>query len=355
MTRTGRWVVIAVLVVAAAAVAVPRLISKRSGGGPAAASPARGTRVAVFVHTVRAEPLSERLSTTGTLRANEQIEITSEISGLVKGVRFQEGARVSQGDVLVELDASELDAQRARARHRVEQATREEERQSRLLADGLVSQQEYDRASTELDVLLADLRLMDAQFEKTLVRAPFEGVIGLRYVSPGAYVTPQTRIASLQDLDPMKVDFAVPERYVNRLHVGRSVTLAVAGVDRRFDARVYAIEPAIDPETRSVIVRAQLPNEGRHLRPGAFADVAVVIAEVPNALTVPSVAVIPELGGKKVMVVEGGKAVARAVETGIRTDTAVEVTSGLKAGEQVITGGLDRVTDGALVEVKDSP
>jgi membrane fusion protein (multidrug efflux system) len=348
-------VVIAVLVVAVAAIAVPRLFSPRRGGAPAAAGPSGGSRVAVFVHTVRAEPLSERLSTTGTLRANEQIEITSEISGQVKGVRFQEGARVGQGDVLVELDASELDAQRARARHRVEQATREEERQSRLLADGLVSQQEYDRAGTELDVLRADLRLMEAQLEKTLVRAPFEGVIGLRYVSPGAYVTPQTRIASLQDLDPMKVDFSVPERYANRLQVGRSVTLAVAGLEKRFDARVYAIEPAVDPETRSVIVRAQLPNEGRHLRPGAFADVSVVIAEVPNALTVPSVAVIPELGGKKVMVVEGGKAVARAVETGIRTDTAVEVTSGLKAGEQVITGGLDRVTDGAPVEVKESP
>ena len=256
--------------------------------------------------------------------------------------------------MLVELDDSELKAQRERAVHRVELARRREVRQRQLRDDGLISDSEYDSARTELDVLQSELALVEAQLEKTAIRAPFGGVVGLRYVSPGAHVTPQTRIASLQDLDPMKVDFTVPERYADRIRVGQRVELSVAGSERTYAAEIYAVEPAVDATTRSLVVRARLANPDGRLRPGAFADVSVVVAEVPRALSVPSVAVIPELGGKKVFVVEDGVAVARPVETGIRTDVAVEVTSGVAAGDRVIVSGLERVKAGDPVEAREA-
>jgi membrane fusion protein (multidrug efflux system) len=306
----------------------------------------------VTVHTVTPQPLAERLNTTGTLRANEQVELTTEIAGKVESIRFQEGSSVESGEVLLELDDTELSAQHERAIHRVELATRREVRQRQLLDDGLVSPQEYDSVRTELDVLRAELALVEAQLAKTTLRAPFGGIVGLRFVSPGSYVTQQTSIASLQDLDPIKVDFTVPERYAARISIGDRVDLAVAGVDGAFPAEVYAIEPVVDPATRSLVVRARRANPSGRLRPGAFADVAVVISETANALAVPSVAVIPELGGKKVFVVEGGVAQARPIQTGIRTETMVEVTEGLEAGEQVIVSGVERVRAGDAVDVR---
>jgi membrane fusion protein, multidrug efflux system len=352
MTKTGRIVAILIFALLAAAVAVPRFLASRSPGAAAenAPQPAAERVAGVAVHVVESGPLEERLSTTGTLRANEQIEVTAEISGKVAALHFREGSEVEAGQVLVTIDASELTAQRDRASHRVDLSRRREARQRQLLEDGLISSQDYDFARTDLEVLEAELTLVEAQLAKTSVKAPFEGVVGLRFVSPGAYVTPQTRIASLQDLDPMKVDFSVPERYVGRVAVGQKVDLSVAGVDDRFDAEIYAIEPAVDQATRSLVVRARMPNPRGRLRPGAFADVSVIVAQTPAALTVPSVAIIPELGGKKVFVVEDGVAVSRVVETGIRTETSVEVTSGLEVGDRVIVRGLQGLTAGTRVD-----
>jgi membrane fusion protein (multidrug efflux system) len=350
MSITARVTAIVVLLLALAAVLGPRLYPRdESRPAPQAAS-AAPPRTVVTVHTVRSERLSERLSTTGTLRANEQIELTTEMAGKVASIHFREGGRVEEGDILLELDASELTAQRERASLRVELASRREERQRELLGDGLLSAQEYDFVRTELDVLLSELALVEAQLRKTTLRAPFGGVVGLRFVSPGAYVTPQTVVASLQDLDPIKVDFTIPERHAARVRLGDQIDLSVAGVTERFLAEVYAIEPGVDPATRSLVIRARRPNPNSLLRPGAFADVSVVVTDVPEALTVPSVAVVPELGGKKVFVVEEGVARSRPVETGIRTDTLVEVTSGLVAGEQVIVGGVERVRSGDAVD-----
>jgi membrane fusion protein, multidrug efflux system len=356
MRLPARLTLVAIGVALVVAVVAPHFLSRASRGrdAPAAAGATTKPRVAVLVHTVRPGPLVERLATTGTLRANEQIEVTSEIAGQVREVRFREGSEVDAGAVLVTLDDSELRARRDGALHRVELAEGREARQRKLLADQLVSQQEYDLVRTELDVLRAELALAEAQLAKTVVRAPFEGMVGLRNVSPGAYITSQTRIASLQDLDPMKVDFTVPERYAARLAIGRPVELSVAGVDSKFKASIIAVEPVVNPDTRSIVVRAQLANPGRRLRPGAFADVSIVVTNVPEALSVPSVGIIPELGGHRVMVVENGVADSRAVEIGIRTDTAVEVTSGLKAGDQVIVGGLERVGPGDPVEAREA-
>jgi membrane fusion protein (multidrug efflux system) len=171
-------------------------------------------------------------------------------------------------------------------------------------------------------------------------------------VSPGAYVTSQTRVATLQDIDPVKVEFSVPEAYAREVAVGDSVRFRIKGDAEDYVGRIYALEPAIDPDTRSLTVRATAPNPRQRLLPGAFAGVEVAIREVPEALSVPAIAVVPELGGKKVFVLEDGRARPRIVETGIRTESRVEITRGLSPGERVIVTNIPRLRTGIEVEVE---
>ncbi len=308
-------------------------------------------RLLVTVHVVGPERLVERLSTTGTLRANEQIEVVSEISGKVVEITFDEGSRVEAGKVLVVIDDTELVAQRRRVIHQLELAQRREARQQELYADGVISEEDYEEALSRRNVLDAELALIDAQLEKTRIRAPFAGTVGLRFVSLGSFLSPQTKIATLQDLDPVKLDFAVPEKYAGQVEVGDQVRFRVSGFDQDFQGEIYAIEPSVDRETRSLSLRAQSPNPGDRLLPGAFADVELAIREVENGLSVPALAVVPELGGKKVYVYENGTAVARQVETGLRSSEWVEITSGIEPGERVITSGIQLLQPGREVEI----
>jgi len=349
--RRGLWVVVAAAVLAA--LAVPKLVtSDRDGSDAATAARDEAPPPRVEVHVVVPERLAETLVTTGAIYADERVEVVSEIAGKIERILFEEGARVPAGALLVAMDDRELTAERERAAARLELAERRAERQKQLYADGLISDQDYDTAATEADALAAELRLIDARLAKTEIRAPFAGVVGLRRISEGAYVSPQTRVTTLIDTDPVKLEFAVPERYAADFGPGKTVEFRVAGVEGSRRAIVYAVEPSVDPATRTVPVRATSPNPGGVLLPGAFADVTLAVREVAAALTVPSIAVIPELGGKKVWVVENGAAQPRPVETGIRTGDRVEVTRGLAAGDRVIVTGLQLVRPGLEVEVE---
>ncbi len=343
--------VLAVLAVVAV-VAAPKLLQLRREATPVSTA-TTATVLTVGAHRVAPVELTERLSTTGTVRANEEVEIVSEISGKVSSIYFEEGSRVNAGQLLLKIDDSELLAEKQRALYRVQLAELDEARQKRLLADGVIARESYDVALGELNVLQAELQLIEAQLLKTEIRAPFNGVIGLRWVSPGSYLSTQTRIASLNDLDPVKIDFTVPEKYSSLMKVGDRISFAVEGSDRLFSGTVYAVEPSIDATTRSLRVRARCPNHDGALVPGAFANVNLVLRSVEDALTVPSIAVIPELGGKKVFVYEDGMAQPRSVETGIRSDTEVQITSGLSAGDLVITTGLLQLQPGSEVEIEE--
>jgi membrane fusion protein (multidrug efflux system) len=333
-----------------AAIAAPKLKQLGQTDTPAAASASQNI-LQVRAHRVTPKRLTERLSTTGTLRANEQVEIVSEVSGKISAIHFTEGSRVAAGDLLLKIDDSELVAERMRALHRVELAERAEARQKQLLDDGVISREQYDVALGQLNVLRAELQLIEAQLEKTEIRSPFGGTIGLRWVSPGSYLSSQTRIASLHDLDPVKLDFTVPERYSTLLQVGDEISFTVEGYQGSFPGTLYAIEPSVDATTRSLRMRARCPNSDGALVPGMFANVDLVIRSVPDALTVPSIAIIPELGGKKIFVYEGGVAQPRPVETGIRTESEVQVTSGLAAGDLVITTAILQLQPGLAVEL----
>jgi membrane fusion protein (multidrug efflux system) len=348
--RWGFGVVMALAIVAA--LAAPKLIQLRRSNSPAAARPSART-LRVDVHRVVPSDVTERLSTTGTLRANEEVEIVSEVSGKISAIHFEEGSRVAAGDLLLKIDDSELLAERQRRLHRVELAKRAEARQQQLLEDGVISSENYDVALGELNVLRAELQLIEAQLLKTEIRAPFSGILGLRWVSPGSYLSSQTRIASLHDLDPVKLDFTVPEKYSALMRAGDEVSFAVEGFERSFGGTIYAIEPSVDAATRSLRMRARCPNTDGALVPGTFANVDLVVSSAPDALTVPSIAIIPELGGKKVFVYENGKAEPRTVETGIRSEDAVQITSGLDEGDLVITTGLLRLQPGLAVEIEE--
>ena len=345
--------ILAVLAIVAL-LAVPKLLELRKTSAPVPSAQSKKT-LRVRAHRVVPTQLTERLATTGTVRANEEVEIVSEISGKISDIQFEEGTRVAAGQLLLKIDDSELVADRQRALYRVELAKRAEARQKQLLDDGVISSETYDVALGELNVLRAELQLIEAQLLKTEIRAPFSGIIGLRWVSPGSYLSSQTRIASLTDLDPVKLDFTVPERYSALMKVGDEISFAVEGFDRAFPGTIYAVEPSVDETTRSLRVRARCPNNDGALIPGAFANVDLVLRSISSALTVPSIAVIPELGGKKVFVFEDGVAQPRTVESGIRSKSAVQITSGLAEGDIVIISGLLQIQPGLAVEIEEVP
>ena len=349
--KTLRWLL--VVAVLATGLLLPRWLASRSRTEAPSQSQQQQIRIPVQVETVARSLLEQRLITTGTVLANEQVDIVSEIDGKVEEILFSEGSRVQKGSILIRLDTATLKAERDRALYRYERAQGQEGRQRRLHDDGLLSQEEYDFSLGELNVLRAELELRTAELAKAEIRAPFAGVVGLRAVSPGTFVSSQTRVTSLQDIDPVKIEFSVPESYAGDLSVDDTVYFSIQTVDQPVAGTVYAIEPAIDPESRSLTLRAKAPNPDRQLLPGAFAQVAIAVRQVPDAMSVPSIAVIPELGGKKVFVLQDGTAEPRIVETGIRTDTRVEITRGLETGEQVIVSNIPRLVRGVAVEEVD--
>ncbi len=338
----------AIALLALGALLAPKLLPWRASGDAAPAAPPPPA-LKVTVHSLVPRSLTERLRTTGTLRADEQVEVTSEVSGKVREILFEEGSRVEAGAVLVKIDDSELQAERARTVHQLELAESREARQRELLASGVLAQEAYDSALAQLNVLRSQLALVEARLLKTEIRAPFAGTLGLRYVSLGTYLSPQTRIASLQSIDPIKIDFSVPEKYAGLLGAGSRILFRVAGSEEDLEGTVYAVEPGIDAETRSLLLRAMSPNPAGKLLPGAFADVEIVMRTIDDALAVPSLAIIPELGGKKVFVVEDGLAQPRQVTTGMRSVEWVEVTSGLRPGDQVIVSGIQSLRPGLEV------
>jgi membrane fusion protein (multidrug efflux system) len=335
-----------------AALAVPKILPLLSDD--AAVTTTTSTVLRVKVHEVTATDLAERLATIGTVRANEEVDLVSETSGKISAIHFDEGAAVVKGQLLLKIDDSEIVAERQRAVHRVELAERAEARQQQLLDDGVISSETYDVALGEVNVLKAELQLIEAQLLKTEIRAPFGGVIGLRWVSPGSYLSSQTRIASLQDLDPVKIDFSVPERYSGLMRIGNEITFTVEGIETEFVGTVYAIEPSVDATSRSLRMRARSPNADGALLPGTFANVDLAVRTASGTLAVPAIAVIPELGGKKVFVYQDGTAVPKTVTTGIRSDREVEITSGLEEGDLVITTGILQLQPGIEVELDET-
>src|SRR5690554_1073980 len=209
----------------------------------------------VDVFIVKEESIEDNIFITGSLRANEEVQLTSESSGLIQKIHFKEGQDVTKGKLLVKINDSELKAGLTRANFRLNLAEDREKRQQQLLEKGGISQEEYDATLNEVNVLRSEVVLINAQIDKTEIRAPFDGKVGLKYVSEGSYLSPATRVASLQSIDPIKIDFSVPERYASQITTGSKISFTVQGIDRTLTGIVYAKEPRIDTDTRTLQVR----------------------------------------------------------------------------------------------------
>ncbi len=307
----------------------------------------------VLVKVLRPEPLSNTFQATGSLMANEAVEVRSEVAGRVESIGFKEGSSVAKGQELLRINDDDLQAQLRKAGLAVQLAQDDEARKKQLLAVNGISQQDYDDARIALQSAEADRDNLQALIAKTVIRAPFSGKIGLRQVSVGGYVSPNTLITDLQQVQPIKVDFTVPERIGRDLAPGTKLSFTLEGDTTRHQGEVYAVDPGVDPVSRTIGVRASNPNANGTLRPGAFVRVNVSLAHVADALMIPTEALIPDIQGQKVLLIKGGKAVSARVQTGIRTNTDVQLVQGVQPGDTVITTGLLQLRDG--MEVKAAP
>lgn len=337
-----------------------------AGGPPAqggrAASPAAqgpgapgkgpgGPAIPVTARVLQPERLDNRVTSSGTVLANEDVEIRSEVQGKIVKIAFQEGARVKKGDLLVKIDDDELQARLLQAVSSRKLAEDNEFRMRKQLEIEAVAKKDYDAALNELNRAKAESQLLKAQLGKTELRAPFGGVVGLKQVSEGAFVGPSTLITTLQELDPVKVDFTIPGKYAGWVKPGQAVGFTVQGSAERHQAKVYAVDPRIDPATRTLRIRATCPNPGGRILPGSFATIEVPLESVAGALLVPTEAVTADARGAKVFLYKAGKAEPRPVQAGLRTDSAVQITGGLAPGDTVITSGVVTLRPGAAVKL----
>ena len=317
----------------------------KPGAGPGRALPVKAA-------VVSRGTVIDGVSAVGTLLANESVMIRPEIDGRIVAFHFQEGQLVRKGDKLVSLDASEVEAQLTSAVAAANLNRSRLKRSEELLAKNFISAQAMDEARENLNQSVAREAEIKAKLAKSTIRAPFEGVTGLRLVSPGAYAKAGQDIARLEGIGVLKLDFRVPEAYLRRIKVGQSLVINVdAYPGESFKGSIYAIEPAVDESTRTVLLRARLPNPGVRLKPGMFARVSLDLESRENALLVPEQAIVPRGDGRFVFRIADGKAQMVKVEMGVRRPGEVEILKGLEAGDSIVADGQLKLQDGAAVSV----
>jgi membrane fusion protein (multidrug efflux system) len=310
---------------------------------------------AVEVATVEVGRVVDAMTVTGSLRSDEDANISAEIAGRVNGVHFTEGEAVEQGDLLFTLDDAIYRAEVATAEANLELSRRNSERAVELLQRNAGTERARDETRAQLAINEAEVNLARTRLDKTRITAPFAGVVGLRQVSVGEYVTPGQDLVNLEDIDPIKVDFPVPERYLSAVAVGQGIEVIVeAWPDRTFEGEVYAIDPQINAAGRSIAIRATIDNQERLLRPGLFAAVRLIIQQREEALLVPEQAVFAQGERQYVYVVNDGTARLTEVRLGGRRVGQVEIASGLEADDVVVTAGHMKLRDGGRVRVIDA-
>ena len=325
--------------------------------GPAASAPkaasAKGAAaLPVKVAAVRSGTISEEISAVGTLLANESVIIRPEREGRIATIHFTEGQVVRKGEKLVSLDTAEIEAQLAAITSEANLNRSRLKRAEELHEKKFISAQALDDAREGMNQSAARQAEVKARLEKSTVLAPFEGVTGLRQVSPGAYVKAGQDVARLEGIGTLKLDFRVPELYLGKIKAGQEVQVRMdAFVTETFRGEIYAIEPAVDEQTRTVLLRARVPNPGARLKPGMFARVVLVLEVRENALILPEQALVPQGKERFVYRLADGKAQMTKIELGLRRPGEVEVLKGLAAGDTIIVDGQLRLRDGAAVTV----
>ncbi|MEW6306085.1 MAG: efflux RND transporter periplasmic adaptor subunit, partial [Verrucomicrobiota bacterium] len=327
---------------------------KKEGTGATPATPAAAPPTQVVVVPARNQRVSEFLSLVGTLTANESVEVKAEAEGVVQEIPFQEGQVVEKGALLVKLDETKLASAVAEAEANFKLSEATFQRSVQLFKDKLISQQEYDQAAATYAVNQASLELKRRQLKDARVYAPFKGVLGARSISPGLVITRNTPLTWVIDLDPVKVEVNVPERFLSQLRIGQTVELNVAAFPgRKFKGEVYFIAPFVDTNTRTALVKARIPNPEFELKPGMFASLELTLTIKEQAVVIPEVALNQVLDGSRatIYVVDASQTVQlRKVALGVRLAGLVEVTEGLQAGENVVVEGVQKIGPGSKVK-----
>jgi membrane fusion protein, multidrug efflux system len=309
-------------------------------------------KVVVDGVVVKTVPFQNKIYSNGTLISNEEVELRSEITGKITKILFEEGKKVKQGELLVKINDSDLQATLKKNKARESLARDKEYRLKQLLEKNLTSQAEYDVALSDLNSIVADVEFTKAQIEKTELRAPFDGIIGLRTVSVGSYISPENRIAALQSINPIKAGFAIPQKYFGFIKEGKNIYVRLASSGKTYIGKIYAVEPKIDESTRNVRARALISNERGELTPGSYVEIDIVLEDLKDAVLVPTDLIVPNIEGENVFVYKNGTAVLRKVTTGIRTDKEIQVISGLNRGDTLIVSGIIQLRPDMPVKLK---
>jgi len=289
--------------------------------------------------------------TIGTIRANESVEIVSEINRKVVSISMKEGSYVAKDQLLFKLDDADIVAKIRKLSVEASLAAANEAREKALLSKGGISQERYDEVANRLNTLKAEIEVLNVDLSKTEIRAPFSGRIGLRHASEGALVHPNTVLASLQDVSRVKIDFAVPERYANDLHPGAQVLFTTDYSPDIFYATVEAIEPAVDLNTHTIGLRAFSDNREGKLVPGASIKVDLQIKNLEKSIFVPTSALMPSLKGYNVFIVKSGKAESMIIKTGLRNRESVQILDGLSKGDTLVITNLLRVKQDSRLKI----
>lgn len=302
-------------------------------------------------YIVSPESFQENIEVPGTIVANEKVEIHPEVSGRIVQLNVVEGNHVGKGAVLAKLYDGDLRAQLNKLQIQLALAKKTEERQAQLLKIQGISQQDYDISLLQVNSLNADIGILQTSIAKTVVRAPFSGKIGLNAISPGAYVTPSTIIAVINQTDQLKLDFTVPEKYTGQIKIGQLITFKYEGSSKELGAKIIATEANVMENTRSLTVRAAIIGAEKGLLPGAFAKVKLSFDPEPNTILIPTQAVLPQARGKKAILFKNGTAVFADITTGIRDSARVQILDGIKAGDTVVVTGLLSVRPEAKIQI----
>jgi membrane fusion protein, multidrug efflux system len=320
-------------------------ISAQQKGGNKPPAP----KVDLFV--VNTRTISEQLEVPGTIVSEDATEIHPEVAGRITGLNVREGAIVGRGTVLARLYDGDLQAQKRKLLVQLQIAQQTENRHEQLLKIGGISKEDYASTALQVSNLRADLDIINATIAKTVIRAPFTGKLGLKQISAGAYVTPQSVIASIQKTNDLKIDFNLPEKYASQIRNGQFINFTIEGSKRNYTAVISATQSGIEQATRSLVIRAQVKGDYAGLTPGNFARVKLNFAPDTSALLIPTQAIIPQARGKRVVVYRGGTADFVDVTTGVRDSSMVQVVSGLQKGDSIVVTGLLTVKPNAKIRM----
>lgn len=342
MNKKIKWGILVIIGIGLAGLGIRTFIpreNKELAEAPQAKSGNRKRVLNVNAEIIKEAPISDGISISGLLLPDEEVSLSFETSGKITSINFTEGTHVKKGQLLAKVNDAQLQAQLRKLEVQLKLAEDRVFRQNALLEKEAVSKEAYEQVQTDLAMLKAEIDMVKANIDLTELRAPFDGIIGLRQVSEGAYANPSTIVAKLTKISPLKIEFAVPERYAGIIKNGTNLRFTVEGHLNSFYAKVYATESHVDITTHTFPMRALYANPNGKLLPGRYVNVNLQTQDIEQAIAIPSEAIVPEMGIDKVFLYKNGKAEPVTITKGIRTESRVQVLQGLNVGDTIITSG----------------